>query len=103
MRKGERAPATSLVSCMTTQGYVLYDTHGRCSLNIYCEHFFATGMRGSTEQGLHLTAKAYNEVGLAWLEDAFAYAFAHRRPALWAYLEAVMDEVLFEMELEARL
>ena len=52
---------------------------------------------------MHLTAKANNDANLAWLEDAFLYAFAHRRPALWAYLEAVMDEVLFEMELEARL
>ena len=103
MRKGKRAPGTSLVSCTTTQGCVLNDTHGRYSPNIYCEHFRATGMMGTTEQGSHLTAKANNDAGLAWLEDAFAYAFAHRRPVLWAYLEAVMDDVLFEMELEARL
>ena len=32
-----------------------------------------------------------------------AYAFAHGRPHLWAYLEAVMDDVLLEMELEPRL
>ncbi len=88
---------------MTTQGYVFYDTHGRYNPDIHCEHFCATGMRETTEQGLHLTFKADNDAGLAWLEDAFAYAFAHRRPVLWAYLEAVMDEVLFEMELEARL
>jgi hypothetical protein len=44
-----------------------------------------------------------NEATLAWLEDTLAYAFMQRRPELWAYLEAVMDEVLFEMELEARL
>ena len=43
-----------------------------------------------------------NEAGLAWLDDALAYAFAHGRLELWAYLEAVMEDVLFEMELEAR-
>jgi hypothetical protein len=43
-----------------------------------------------------------NEAGLAWLDNALAYAVAHSRPELWAYLEAVMDDVLFEMELEAR-
>lgn len=39
---------------------------------------------------------------LAWLDEALAYAFAHSKPELWAYLEAVKDDVLFEMELEAR-
>ena len=52
---------------------------------------------------LHLTLSVDNEAGLAWLDDALAYAVAHSRPELWAYLEAVMDDVLFEMELEARL
>ena len=36
---------------------------------------------------------------LAWLEDALRQAFELRRPELWAYLEAVLEEVLFEMEL----
>jgi hypothetical protein len=58
---------------------------------------------GTTEKGLRLTLGVDNEAGLAWLEDALAYAFAHSRPGLWAYLEAVMDDVLFEMELETRL
>jgi hypothetical protein len=49
---------------------------------------------------LHPTVEVDNEAGLAWLESALAYAFAHSRADLWAYLEAVMDEVLFEMELE---
>ena len=44
-----------------------------------------------------------NEAALAWLEDALAYAFTRGRPELWAYLEAVVDEVLLEMEIEARL
>ncbi len=49
-----------------------------------------------------MTLSVDNEAGLAWLEDALAYAFAHSRPELWTYLEAVMDDVVFEMELEAR-
>ena len=36
---------------------------------------------------------------LAWLEEALRQAFELRRPGLWAYLEAVLEEVLFEMEL----
>ncbi len=42
-----------------------------------------------------------DEAGLAWLNDALAYAFARGTPELRAYLEAVMDDVLFEIELEA--
>jgi hypothetical protein len=40
-----------------------------------------------------------NEAMLAWLEGALEHAFARRSPELWTYLEAVMYEVLFEMEL----
>ena len=47
-----------------------------------------------------MTLSVENEAGLAWLDDALTYAFVHSRPELWAYLEAVMDDVLFEMELE---
>ena len=46
-----------------------------------------------------MTDRVDNEAGLAWLEDALAYAFTRGRPELWAYLEAVMEEVLFEMEI----
>jgi hypothetical protein len=56
---------------------------------------------GVLRSRLHLTLDVDNEAGLAWLEDALAYAFTQRRPELWAYLEAVMDDVLFEMELSA--
>jgi hypothetical protein len=45
--------------------------------------------------------KVDNEASLAWLEDSLAYAFALSRPELGAYLEAVMDDVLFELELSA--
>ncbi len=37
---------------------------------------------------------------LAWLDEALRYAFELGRPELWACLEAVMEEVLFEMEIE---
>ena len=47
---------------------------------------------------LHLVVSADNEARLAWLEGALDYAFVQRKPELWAYLEAVMDEVLFEIE-----
>ena len=40
-----------------------------------------------------------NEKVLAWLEGALEHAFTQRRPELWAYLEAVLEEVLFEMEI----
>ncbi len=40
-----------------------------------------------------------NEKALAWLEAALDYAYVQQKPELWAYLEAVMDEVLFEIEL----
>ncbi len=39
-----------------------------------------------------------NEVCLAWLDGALGQAFENRQPELWAYLEAVMEEVLFEIE-----
>jgi hypothetical protein len=42
-----------------------------------------------------------NELGLAWLESALVHAFARGQMALVAYLEEVMDDVLFEMELDA--
>jgi len=44
------------------------------------------------------TSGVDNEVCLAWLEGALGHTFEDRQPALWAYLEAVMDEVLFELE-----
>ena len=52
------------------------------------------------QSGLHLVVSADNEARLAWLEGALDYAFVQRKPELWAYLEAVLEEVLFEIELE---
>ena len=48
---------------------------------------------------LDLVVSADNEARLAWLEGALQWAFVQRKPKLWVYLEAVIDEVLFEMEL----
>ncbi len=39
-----------------------------------------------------------NEACLTWLDSALGQAFEDGRPELWAYLEVVMEEVLFEME-----
>ena len=39
-----------------------------------------------------------NEACVGWLDGALRRAFEDGRPELRAYLEAVMDEVLFEMK-----
>jgi hypothetical protein len=41
-------------------------------------------------------------VPLAWLEDALGYAYAHGQMQTLAYLEAVMEDVVFMMEMAAR-
>ena len=53
---------------------------------------------GLLQSRLHLVVSEDNEASLVWLEGALGYAFVQRKPELWAYLEAVMDEVLFEIE-----
>ncbi len=50
---------------------------------------------------MHLVGSADNKVGLAWVEGALEHAFARGEMVLVAYLEEVMDEVLFEMEMGA--
>ena len=49
---------------------------------------------------MHLMVSVDNEVGLVWLESALEHAFERGQMVLVAYLEEVMNEVLFEMELE---
>ena len=44
------------------------------------------------------TTEVDNEVCPAWLEGGLRQTFENRQPQLWASLEAVMDEVLFELE-----
>ena len=53
---------------------------------------------GVLQSKLHLAVSADNEARLVWLEGALDYAFVQHKPALWAYLEAVVDAVLFEIE-----
>jgi hypothetical protein len=42
-----------------------------------------------------------NEAALAWLEGEFNHALARGKYEYLAYLEAVLDELLFESELQA--
>jgi hypothetical protein len=51
---------------------------------------------------LDLAASVGNEsVSLAWLEDALGYAYAHGQMQTLAYLEAVMEDVVFVVEMAA--
>jgi hypothetical protein len=61
---------------------------------IHCDH--CSCGRAKLELGTNMDD---DTATLAWLEDALRQAFELRRPELWAYLEAVLEEVLFEMEL----
>jgi hypothetical protein len=40
-------------------------------------------------------------VSMAWLEDALDYAYAHGQMKALVYLEAVMEDVVFVMEMAA--
>jgi hypothetical protein len=52
---------------------------------------------------LDIAAGAGNgSVALAWLEEALEYAYAHGQMQTLAYLEAVMEDVVFVMEMAAR-
>jgi hypothetical protein len=51
---------------------------------------------------LDIAASAGNgSVALVWLEDALEYAYAHGQMKALAYLEAVMEDVVFVMEMAA--
>ena len=41
------------------------------------------------------------EVTLAWLEEALEHAYSHGQHAALAYLEAVIEDVVFEEEITA--
>jgi hypothetical protein len=88
---------------MPTHRHVSGDTFGSYYPNVHCGRYRAAGALGQPGVGVKLRVKVDNESSLAWLEEALAHAFTHGRSELWAYLQAVMDDVLFEMELEARL
>jgi hypothetical protein len=49
---------------------------------------------------LDIAASVGNEsVALAWLEEALEHAYAHGQIKSLAYLEAVMEDVVFVMEM----
>jgi len=51
---------------------------------------------------LDLAASLGNEsVSLAWLEEALEHAYAHGQMKTLAYLEWVMEDVVFVMEIAA--
>jgi hypothetical protein len=52
---------------------------------------------------LDLAASVGNEsVALAWLEEALEHAYAHGQMKSLAYLEAVMEDVVFTMMVATR-
>ncbi len=51
---------------------------------------------------LAASSEGNESVSLAWLEDALEHAYAHGQMQTLAYLEWVMEDVAFEMELAAR-
>lgn len=51
---------------------------------------------------MDLAASVGNEyASLAWLEDALEHAYAHGQTKALAYLEAVMEDAVFETEMAA--
>jgi hypothetical protein len=51
---------------------------------------------------LDLAASLGNEsVSLAWLEEALEYAYAHGQMKTLAYVEVVIEDVVFVMEMAA--
>ena len=42
------------------------------------------------------------EVTLTWLEEALEHAYSHGQHAALAYLEAIIEDVVFEEEITAR-
>src|SRR5215217_2469876 len=47
------------------------------------------------------TSEGNDSVSLAWLEDALGHAYAHGQMKALAYLEWVMEDVVFVMEMAA--
>ncbi len=41
-------------------------------------------------------------MSLAWLEEALEYAYAHGQMQTLAHLEAIMEDVVFQMEMAAQ-
>ena len=82
---------------MPTLRFVFRNTHGRYHPTYTGALSFYRSV-GVLQSKLHLAVSEDNEACLAWLEGALDYAYVQHKPELWAYLEAVMEEVLFEIE-----
>jgi hypothetical protein len=54
------------------------------------------------ENGGHFLLSLDNQVCLAWLDDALRRLRAERQKKIVGYLEAVQEEVVFEMKLAPR-
>ena len=50
---------------------------------------------------LAVSSEGNESVSLAWLEDALEHAYAHGQMQTLAYLEWVMEDVVFVMEMIA--
>lgn len=50
---------------------------------------------------MHLPVNANYEITLTWLDAAMKHAYVRKQMQLLAYLEAVMEDLVFEMELDA--
>ena len=50
---------------------------------------------------LAVSSEGNESVSLAWLEYALEHAYTHGQMLALAYLEAVMEDVVFEMEMAA--
>ena len=50
---------------------------------------------------LAVSSEGNESVSLAWLEDALEHAYTHGQMLALAYLEWVMEDVVFEMEIAA--
>lgn len=55
----------------------------------------------SLELGVDNKAALDNEAALAWLDGALKYAITRGQTALIAYLEAVLEDLVLEVELDA--
>ena len=65
-----------------------------------------TGVRSRRcfgREAMHLTfTQDHEDATLAWLDGALEHAYSHGQSKALAYLEAVMEDVVFEEEIAAR-
>ena len=78
-------------------------THRRVPTLLYNTNTVVHGeFDGATERSTKLVDLSVdNEAALAWLDTALSDAISRGQMALIAYLEAVLEDLVFEMELDA--